>query len=126
MTSITDSNKVVAGAAAGEAGAAVLEAARVPLRELMDDRLLDMLGLAAQMKLRATSYPALWRLARNLQPYAEKGHHDLGAGVVPRGAGLHGVFTAQTEEQAREKRAKQADEEEQSQRHSAPGCAETH
>jgi putative transposase len=33
----------VAGAAAVEAGAAALEAARVPLRELMDDRLLDAL-----------------------------------------------------------------------------------
>ncbi len=43
MTSITESSKAVAEAAAGEAGAAGLEAARVPLRELMDDRLLDAL-----------------------------------------------------------------------------------
>jgi putative transposase len=43
VRSITESDQVVAGAAAGEAGSAGLEAARVPLRELMDDRLLDAL-----------------------------------------------------------------------------------
>jgi putative transposase len=42
VTSITDSNGVVAGTAAEGSGTA-LEAARVPLRELMDDRLLDAL-----------------------------------------------------------------------------------
>jgi putative transposase len=44
MTSITGSNRTVTSVAGGEAaGAAGLEAARVPLRELMDDRLLDAL-----------------------------------------------------------------------------------